>query len=102
MIQQEEGQKIVLETHATVNIVGPLDSVRVTRSVTTLESGQSVWLFAVGYDTNGLEIHSLRLRWSVNNPDVGVITQSGFLTAGTEPGKYENAIEVVAVQLDSN
>ena len=101
MIQEKDGQKIVLETHATVNIVGPLESVRVTRSLTTLESGRSVWLFALGYDSNGLEIPFLQLQWSVDDPDVGIITPSGLFTAGSKPGSYENAIKVVAAELDS-
>ena len=102
MIQEKDGQVIVLETHATVNIVGPLDSVRVTRSITTLESGRSVWLFAVGHDSNGLEIPNLQFRWSVDDPSVGSITPSGLFTAGPEPGSFENAVKVTAVELDSS
>jgi hypothetical protein len=66
--------------------------VRVTKSVTTLESGQSAWLFAIGYDSNGLQVPFLQFRWSIDDPDVGTITPSGFFTAGSEPGSYENAI----------
>ncbi|MDA0989036.1 MAG: hypothetical protein O2783_07975, partial [Chloroflexi bacterium] len=102
MTQEKDGQEIVLETHATVNIVGSLDSVKVTRSITTLESGRSVWLFAVGYDSNGLGIHNLQFRWSVDDPSVGSITPSGLFTAGPEPGSFENAVKVTAVELDSS
>lgn len=99
--QEQDGQRIVLETHATVNIVGTLDSLVVTMPIITLESGRSAWLYAVGYDLNGLEIPSLQFRWSVDNPRVGSVTPSGFFTAGPEPGSYSNAIKVIAVELDT-
>jgi hypothetical protein len=102
MIQENDGQKIILETHATVNVVGPLDSIKITESTTTLESGRSAWLFAVGYDSNGLEIPSLQFRWSGEDPRAGIITNSGFFTAGPEPGSYENVIKVTAVELNTS
>lgn len=101
LTQEREGEKRVVEAHATVNIVGPLDRVRVAKSVTTLEAGQSAVLFAVGYDANGLEVTSMPLRWSMENPEAGSITSSGFFTAGADPGSYENAIRVTAVVTDT-
>ncbi|MBI4282448.1 MAG: DUF4012 domain-containing protein [Chloroflexi bacterium] len=101
LIQDKEGEKRVVEAYATVNIVGPLDRVTVAKPVITLEAGQSAWVYAVGYDANGLEVPFLQLRWSMENSEAGSMTPSGLFTAAATPGSYENAIRVTAVETDT-
>ena len=95
------GDQTAVEAFATINVLGPLDSIRIVSSL-TLESGRSSWLTAVGHDGNGLEIPSLHFRWSIEDPLAGTITPNGFFTAGDRPGSYANAVKVVAVELDSS
>ena len=102
LVQDKDGQRVAVEAYATVKVVGPLDSVRVARATTSLETGQSAWFFAVGYDASGLEIPFLRLRWSMENPDAGSITPNGLFTADAELGRHEDAIRVTAVELDTS
>ena len=100
-LSQEKGeQRITVEAFATVNIIGPLETVEVRSPTVSLETGQATRMRAVGYDANGREIPSLRLRWSVEDPQAGTIDGAGTFTAGTTPGGYENAIRVVATELD--
>ncbi|MBI2856534.1 MAG: hypothetical protein HYX93_06790 [Chloroflexi bacterium] len=99
-LTQEDGkQDTVVEAFATVNIVGPLETVEVRSPLVTLEAGQSTGLVAVGYDANGLEIPSLSFRWSMEDPQAGTITQTGLFTAGASPGSYDGAIKVTAIEV---
>lgn len=90
----------VFEAFATVNILGPLERVAIAPTIVTLEAGQSLRLVAIGYDANGLEIPSLRLRWSVEDSEAGEIDQTGIFTAGSDPGEYPNAVKVMAAPVD--
>ena len=101
LIQGEGQENTVVEALATVNIVGPLETLEVRIPLITLESGQSTGVAAVGYDANGLEVPSLRFRWSVEDPEAGTISQTGVFTAGDSPGSYESAIKVTATELDT-
>ena len=101
MTQVLDGKETVVVSYTTVNVLGPLDGLRVTRSV-VLESGRSMWLSAVGYDANGLEIPFLQFRWSLENPEIGTVTSAGFFTAGDKLGAHSNAVKVVAVELDTS
>jgi hypothetical protein len=100
-LQEKDGQRLVVEALATVNILGPLERVEIRSPTVSLEAGQSLRVFAVGYDASGFEIPALGLRWSVEVPLAGSINRSGFFTAGADPGSYENAIRVIAVELDT-
>ena len=98
--QEKDGQRLVAEALATVNIRGPLERVEIRSPTVRLEVGQSAMVFAVGYDGNGFEIRTMRLRWSVEDSFAGSINESGLFTAGTDPGRYEDVIKVIAVESD--
>ena len=102
VLSQEQGDRItIIEGYATVNVLGPMDRVEIRPSTATIETGQSIRLRAVGYDANGLEIPSLRLGWSVGDSRAGSVDEAGLFTAGANPGRYENAIKVTAVEVDT-
>ncbi|MBF8267712.1 MAG: uncharacterized protein HW388_1220 [Dehalococcoidia bacterium] len=101
MSQEKGGQRTVVEAFATVNILGPLERVEISPSTVTVETGQPTRLRAVAYDANGLEIPALYLRWSVEDPQAGSIDESGVFTAGAKAGRYENAVRVIAVEVDT-
>jgi hypothetical protein len=101
-LTQENGDKrIVVEVFATVNILGPLETLEISPSTADLEPGQSIRLHANGYDANGLRIPTLHLRWSVENPQAGTITESGAFTAGANPGMYSDTVKLIAVDVST-
>lgn len=99
VVQQFPDTTRTAEAFVTVNVVGPLERVEIVPLTIALSQKQPWRLRAVGYDLNGLEVPNLRLLWSVENPQVGTIDQSGLFVAGTTTGVYPQAIKVTAVQV---
>ena len=84
-----------------MNILGTLETLEIRPATLTLESGEPIGLRAIGFDANGLQIPSLYVRWSVEEPQAGIIAESGVFIAGPNPGGYENAVKVIAVDVSA-
>ena len=67
---------------------GILDEVHVSSLPTSLEVGKSYQLESFATDRFGNELELDELRWSVSDPGIGSITESGFYTAGTAAGRH--------------
>lgn len=67
---------------------GILDEVHVSSLPTGLEVGKSYQLESYATDRFGNELEPDELQWSVSNPEIGSITESGFFTAGTAAGQH--------------
>ncbi len=100
LVQEGGDQTDTVEAYATVNIPGPLDRVEVRPSTVNVQPGRSIRLRVVGYDSDGIEISLLRLRWSVEDHGAGTIDTSGLFTAGPDPGRYEDAIKLTALEAE--
>jgi hypothetical protein len=96
LAQEQDGRTITLTQHATVSITARLARLEIQPARITVASGQSIPLRAVGYDEEGLEMPSLRLRWTVASPSVGRISPAGVFTPSALPGTYVDAVKVVA------
>ena len=85
---------------AAVQVRGPLIRVEVEPSSFVIQAGESRSMRARGFDANGLEIPLFLTQWTLADPRAGQIDQGGFFTAGDEPGRYEAAIRVTAVEAE--
>ena len=96
LVQDQGGERVTVVQHASVSVIGKLARLEVRPQPVTVASGQSTQLQAVGYDSQGIEIPSLRLRWTVEDPRAGRIDRSGRFTAGQTLGTFADAVKVVA------
>ncbi len=60
--------------------------------------GQFAGLGALGWDERGRLAPNVSFRWSVVDSRAGSIDRFGFFTASVNPGRYPEAIRVVALQ----
>ena len=67
---------------------GILDEVHVSSLPTSLEVGNSYQLESFATDRFGNELELDELQWSVSDPGIGSVTESGFFTAGTTAGQH--------------
>lgn len=88
----------VIEGKATLVVRGPLQRLTVTPSTVVVVPGQKVQFVAEGYDAFGTFLPGLRLRWRMDDPRAGSITEGGLFTAGSTPGLYPEAVRVEALQ----
>ena len=97
---QEEGETPLREVaFATVNISGPLVRVEILPETATVQVGGATRFRVVGYDALGFGVSELNLKWHVEDPRAGEITDGGIFIAGSNPGRYENVIKVTAQEL---
>ena len=97
MVETEDGS-ITLEAISTLVIRGSLDSVEITPPVGTVEIGGRIQFSAVGYDINRVPLPDVTLIWSVEDPEVGTIDNSGLFTPKGTPGEFPGAVKVTAIQ----
>ena len=96
LVQDQNGERVIVVQHASVSVVGKLARIDILPQPVTVTSGQTILLQVVGYDSQGIEIPFLRLRWTMEDPRAGRIDRSGRFTAGETLGTFANAIKVVA------
>lgn len=75
-----------------------LSTVGVYPSTVNVRAGQFIGLGALGWDSQGRFIPTLRFEWRMEDPQAGSIDELGFFTAGDTLGEYSNAIRVTATQ----
>ena len=83
----------------TVAVVGDeeppeLTEVAILPANPTVLSGQIFRLWAVGFDEDGLVIRGVRLVWHVNDPGIGRVNDTGYLTTEGGTGTFRGALTV--------
>lgn len=86
---------------APVTIVGEtvpskLETVAILPGEPTVSSGQIFRLWAVGFDQDGLVIPGVDLSWKVNDPFLGRVSNTGYLTVEADDGRFSEAVTVSA------
>ncbi|GBD10443.1 hypothetical protein HRbin23_00084 [bacterium HR23] len=96
-VPSPQGEQVV-EGKASLVVRGPLERLTVIPQVVQVVPGQKVQFLAEGYDAFGTFLPGLRLRWRMDDPRAGSITEGGVFTAGSTPGVYPDAVRVEALQ----
>ncbi len=97
-----EGDVITVEAVADIQVLSadPLrvGAVRpVPQTITLPRSGVAIFT-ATAQDREGRHLTGLKLRWRMRDNRAGAVTEHGVFTAGLQPGVYDDAIVVEAVQ----
>jgi cyclophilin family peptidyl-prolyl cis-trans isomerase len=87
-VEVELGGQVIKAMVPGIVRPGILDEVQVSRLPSGLEVGKSYQLESFAVDRFGNELELDELRWSVRDPGIGSITESGFFTAGTVAGRH--------------
>ena len=88
-IEVEHGGKLIEATISGVVRPGILDQVHVSALPTSMLAGETFQLASYGADRYGNELVLDDLQWSVSDPAIGSIADSGLFTAGTAAGKHD-------------
>ena len=99
--QRIDDELITKSASIDVVITGTLTQVQVLPKLATIAPGRTVHFRASGIDENGIGLPGLVLLWSVDDDRIGTVDVFGNFTAGDQPGLYENAIRVRAIQTPS-
>jgi len=99
----EEGSQPTVIAFATVVVLDPqaepvLSRVNIMPVQVSLAPGQAVIMDALVFDATGTLLREVGLQWRVKDPRVGTINDWGGFLAGSTPGFYPGAIDVVATQ----
>lgn len=105
--QPWHGVTITKTASATVTVLSRQSQAQVQRVKMYPENvqvapGQILRLYAVGYDASNQPVTGLRFNWEMRNASAGRVNGTGYFTAGSNPGTYENAVYVEAVQGSSS
>ncbi len=99
---------MVSSTTATVQVVPSnlapqlrLNRLEVGNRAVETYTGLTIRLEAQAYDEANSPFAEVPLVWTVVDPRVGTVTPEGLFTAGDQPGRYRNAIQVTATQVTS-
>ena len=96
------GRLVTADALASVRIVDSLPprvgSVQAVPSIVTVAQGNVAIFTVVALDSAGRFLDDADFEWRVRNPRAGAVTVGGVFTAGAEPGVYQDAIVVTAVQ----
>ena len=84
----------------TVTVVGDeqppeLTEVAILPTNPTVLSGQIFRLWAAGFDEDGLVIPGVRFVWQVNDPRIGRVNDTGYLTTEGGAGSFDNALTAI-------
>ena len=97
------GTLVTADALADVRIVPSLPprvgSVQAVPSIVTVSQGNVALFTAIALDTAGRYLDTVDFQWRIRNPRAGTMTVRGVFTAGAQPGVYQDAIEVTAVQI---
>ncbi|MDA1279563.1 MAG: peptidylprolyl isomerase [Chloroflexi bacterium] len=88
-VEVERGGLIIDSTISGSIRPGILDQVVVSGPPHSLQIGESYQVQAVATDRFGNELELDGLNWTVGDPDIGSVTESGLFTAGTRAGTYD-------------
>ena len=89
---------VIQELSATMIIRDTLATVEIAPQAATLARGEKMQFRAIAYDKNNILLSDVSFRWSVTDPALGTIDQSGLFTADGSPGEYPGAVQVQASQ----
>jgi hypothetical protein len=84
----------VTVTQSNINQNPVLNSVVINPTYTTLQTGHSQQFTATAYDQFG-QVFNANFSWAVVNGG-GTINQTGWFTAGSQTGTYQNTVRVTA------
>ncbi|MCZ6539688.1 MAG: peptidylprolyl isomerase [Chloroflexi bacterium] len=87
-VEVELDDQIIKATVSGVVRPGILDQVHVSSLPTNMDAGESVQVMAFATDRFGNELDLDELVWTVTEPRIGSVTESGLFTAGTAAGTY--------------
>lgn len=84
---------------SSVSVIGDAETSMLSELIVLPEpssvvTGQIYRMTAIGFDQNGRIIQGVGFSWSVDNSELGHITQTGFLTVEGAAGSYEKAITI--------
>ena len=88
----------IIERPQAQTIMPPIKHIQVSPSPIVLNQGDSVQLTAEALDANGRSVSDVEIRWAISDSGVGRIDEDGRLIAAVDPGFFEQAITVVALQ----
>ena len=102
-IQSANGQSVRQTAYATVTIAtigreAPIVRVDVVPQEITLSAGRPFAFRALSYDAYGNPVAAVRYDWQIQNADAGSISSFGFFRATDALDRYEDAINVTALQ----
>jgi cyclophilin family peptidyl-prolyl cis-trans isomerase/PKD repeat protein len=87
-VEVELDGQIIEATIMGVVRPGILDQVHVSSLPESMAVGESVQVDAYATDRFGNKLDPVELRWTVTDPGIGSVTESGLFTAGTMAGTY--------------
>ena len=72
--------------------------IRVSPSSIVVDRGEQIHLSAVAFGSHGKRLTDVDLVWTIVDPHVGSITQSGAFRAAGSPGFFKDAVSVTGIQ----
>lgn len=98
-VVQETGHETISRTAgADIVIAGEMVEVTVSPEQVIVDEGDPINFRAEARDVNGFLVPGVVFKWKVVDPAAGSIGPFGTFTAGGEPGAFDGAIEVTAIQ----
>lgn|GEM_PF-1072395 len=88
----------IIDRPRAQTIIPPIKQIQVSPSPIVLDQGDSVQLTAKALDASGRIVSDVEIRWAMSDSGVGRVDKDGRLVAAVDPGFFEQAITVVALQ----
>lgn len=84
--------------YVDVTITGTLNSGKIYPELGAVENNKTIHFYAIGFDTNQIQLHETITKWKVNDKSVGEIDKYGNFTAYEKSGLYKDLITAEILQ----